>query len=54
MNKYDLYWVEFIFEDQPNKSKKRPCLLLSNNLVITIAKITGHSPRTKYDVELLD
>ncbi len=54
MAKYDLYWVNFKFEDDPTKSKRRPCLILDGNKVITITKITSHSPRTKYDVELLD
>lgn len=55
MEKFDVCTVDFIYREDANKpeaeqrSKRRPCLVLSNNVVTPIAQITKHLPRTELD-----
>lgn len=46
MQKYDIYWARFVFDDDPDKYKVRPCLILSPREGLPLgAKITKHPPR---------
>ena len=46
MENYDIYWSDFGYEDNPNLSKIRPVLILSDRSGIPLgAKITKHEPR---------
>lgn len=54
MNKYDIYSVDFMYYSDRNESKVRPALILNIDALITIAEITSHEPRTKFDYFLED
>lgn len=44
MTKYEIYWVLFAYEDNPNKYKYRPAIILDNSL-LTFTKITSNTNR---------
>ena len=52
MNKWDIWWVDTPYDDNPRKSKIRPLLVLKEvgNKVITF-KMTSTSPRDKFKGE---
>ena len=52
--KYDVCLVEFVFKDDINQSKYRPCLVLDKDIVIPIAQITSHEPRIDSDYQIKD
>ena len=44
--KFDVWWAEVPFEEDPAKSKKRPVLILEDETICVIAlKMTTHEPR---------
>lgn len=47
MQKFDIYWVKWKYEDNPNLLIVRPDLVLSatNRNIIPLAKITTTGPR---------
>ena len=48
INQYDIWLAYVPFEDS-NKTKARPILILSQSSnLVTVAKITSHSPRLNY------
>lgn len=53
MEKYDIYWAYFKYEDS-NEFKKRPVLIMEDGTILDIAKITKHNSRDKYDIALID
>lgn len=54
MNKFDIYWYEFLFEDNKEDSKLRPALVLDVDIILPIAKITSHDVRTSNEYEILN
>lgn len=53
---YDIYIVDFYYEDSPGKSKQRPALVLGEgNIAYMFAKITSkNKQRSKYDYVIRD
>lgn len=54
MKKYDIYWASYLKEESKFKNKSdlteddftiRPVLILDNDIIVKIAKITSHAPR---------
>lgn len=58
MNRFDIYWAKYIFEDNPNEFKIRPVLILDAHTALPLgAKITSTPPRIlpqENDYQLLD
>lgn len=54
MNKFDIYWYEFLFGDNKAESKLRPVLVLDVDIILPIAKITSKDPRTKKDYRIIN
>ena len=52
---YDVWQFEFVYEDQPNKFKKRPIIIgaIDEDYVLAlIVKVTSHEPREDYPGEV--
>ena len=56
MNKYDVYWARYAFEDNPTNFKVRPVVILDpTSILILVIKVTSKPPRKNYnDYELVD
>ncbi len=52
MNKFDIYWADFDYEENDGQSKRRPVLLLDVDIILPIAKITSKEIRTNKDYEI--
>ena len=50
MEKFDLYWFDYVNQD--GSKKRRPVLILENDVLIPIAEITSHEARTNKDYEI--
>lgn len=55
---YDVWLLDFEFEDQPGVSKKRPVIIAnivddSIEVYILSVKVTSHPPRPKYNGEVV-
>jgi len=49
MNRWDVYWIDFPFEDDPNQFKERPAIILKDQTVCILAlRVTSHDERA-YD-----
>jgi hypothetical protein len=45
--------VDFPFEDDPTKSKRRPCIIMSVDILEVLSiKVTKHEPREDYDIPI--
>ena len=62
MNKFDIYWAKYLKDESKLKSKqdlqesdftRRPVLILDNDIIIKIAKITTHTPHKNYQDEYI-
>lgn len=52
MNKWELWWANVAFEDNPQQVKRRPVIVIDNQTAIIIAvKITSHEPRPQFSGE---
>lgn len=51
VNKWDIWYAEIAFEQNPSETKKRPVLILEDGqmCLIDVAPITSHKPR-EYDL----
>lgn len=49
MNKFDIYWADFDYEENDGQSKRRPVLLLDVDIILPVAKITSKETRTNKD-----
>lgn len=50
---WDIWYIDYAFDDDPEQSKDRPALITSvNPLSFVVLKITGHEPRDEYDYEI--
>ena len=54
MEKFDIYWYDFVYEDDKSISKRRPVIVLDVDIVLPISKITSASKRTNMDYEIKD
>jgi len=58
MEKYDIYDIEFIYEEDKLKenprTKKRPVLVLGNDILVPAAKITGTNSKTSKTYEIME
>lgn len=51
LNRWDLWWADIVYEDQP-VCEKRPVLIYSHETAYIISfKITSHPPRLEYKGE---
>ncbi len=51
----ELWWVDFEYEDQPGKSKRRPAAVAAVRAeygTVIVAKVTSHLPREGFEGEL--
>lgn len=56
-NKGAVIYVDYIFDDNSNKHKRRPAVIIDfdgNHTRVIVLKVTTHTPRTQYDHTLLD
>lgn len=54
MSRFDLYLVKYYYEDNPNKYKLRPVVMIGevdNDAIL--AKITTHNPRQNFTREII-
>lgn len=49
MEKFDIYWANFTYEENSELIKRRPVLLLDVDILLPIAKITSKEKRTEKD-----
>ena len=54
MNRFDIYWYNFIFDEDSTKPKCRPVIVLDTDVILPIAKITSHKARTSKDYEIIN
>ena len=58
MEKYDIYDIEFIYQEDKLKKnprmKKRPVLVLGNDILVPVAKITGTNSKTPKTYEIME
>ena len=51
----EIWYVDFPFEDDPNQSKKRPCIVIDvEKLEVLAIKVTTHKPRDEFDIPILN
>lgn len=56
MNRWDVYWAEVPFEEDPSQSKRRPVVIAKDNtLYVLTLRVTSQAARANdpYDVPLL-
>jgi mRNA interferase MazF len=51
MNKFDLYWFDYVNQDGTKKT--RPVLLLEEGIILPIAEVTSHDTRTDKDYKIV-
>nr|DAW29047.1 MAG TPA: PemK-like protein [Caudoviricetes sp.] len=57
MNRWDVYWADVPFEDNPTQVKRRPVIIAKDSIVYVLTlKVTTHSPRENdpYDYQLVE
>lgn len=54
MEKFDIYWYDFVYEENKGESKVRPVLVLDVDVILPIAKITSCDIRTAKDYRILN
>jgi hypothetical protein len=53
MNVGEVWSVDFPYEDDPTKSKIRPCIIIDvDNLEVLSLKVTRHEARDEYDIPI--
>ncbi|MGI6605498.1 MAG: type II toxin-antitoxin system PemK/MazF family toxin [Peptococcia bacterium] len=54
MNVGEVWIVDFPYEDDPTKSKIRPCIIIDieDELLVLSIKVTTHESRDEYDVPI--
>lgn len=52
MEKFDIFWADFEYEEKDGQSKRRPVLILDVDIILPIAKITSKESRTAKDYEI--
>jgi mRNA-degrading endonuclease toxin of MazEF toxin-antitoxin module len=53
MNVGEVWEVDFPFEDDPNQSKRRPCLIMNVDVIEALSiKVTTHESRDDYDIPI--
>lgn len=56
-NKGAVIYIDYTFDDDNNKHKRRPAVVIdfdNNNTRVIVLKVTTHSARTVYDYTLVD
>lgn len=57
MNRWDVYWADVPFEDDPTQSKVRPVIIAKDSTVYVLTmRVTTHAPRDydPYDYSLIE
>jgi len=53
MNVGEVWYIDFPFEDDPNQSKKRPCIVIDvDTLEVLSIKVTTREARDEYDIPI--
>lgn len=57
MKRWDVYWADVPFEDDPTQIKRRPVIIARDSVVYVLTlRVTTHSPRMcdPYDYQLIE
>ena len=55
MNTGEVWWVRFPYDDNPQKYKVRPAIVLDDGQMgVLSVKVTKHEPRDSFDVSLFE
>lgn len=55
MNRWDVYWADAPFEDDPELEKRRPVIIAKDGMVyVLVLRVTSHSARDNTDYALVE